>query len=60
MPRVLAFQAVLPGPPAFREDAGSGPVVRTIAIREDQTLDQLHEALRLAFGWGTPTCTRSG
>jgi len=30
------------------------PVIRTIAIREDQTLDQLHEALRIAFGWGDP------
>ncbi len=51
MPRVFAFEAVLPMPPAFREGSGGGPVVRTIAIREDQTLDQLHEALRLAFGW---------
>lgn len=31
-----------------------GKVVRTIAIREDQTLEQLHEALRLAFGWDDP------
>lgn len=31
-----------------------GPVVRTIAVREDQTLEQLHEALRLTFGWGDP------
>jgi hypothetical protein len=30
------------------------PVVRTIAVREDQTLEQLHEALRLAFGWADP------
>jgi hypothetical protein len=28
--------------------------VRTIALREDQTLEQLHEALRLAFGWADP------
>jgi hypothetical protein len=42
--RVLAFQAVLSTP----------PVERTIAIREDQTLEQLHEALRLAFGWADP------
>lgn len=49
--RALAFEAVLPGPPPFRADADSGPVVRTIAVREDQTLEQLHEALRLAFGW---------
>jgi hypothetical protein len=40
--RVLAFQAKLDG------------VVRTIAVREDQTLEQLHETLRLAFGWGDP------
>ncbi len=32
----------------------TGKVVRTIAIREDQTLEQLHEALRLAFGWDDP------
>lgn len=42
MPTALAIRAVL---------AGDAPVVRTIAIREDQTLEQLHEALRLAFGW---------
>lgn len=42
MPRALAIQAVLPGAPPFRDDAGSGPVVRTIAIREEQTLEQLH------------------
>lgn len=29
-------------------------VVRTIALRDDQTLEQLHEALRLAFGWSDP------
>lgn len=48
--RALAFQAVLADPPPFFEPLGK-PVVRTIAIREDQTLEQLHEALRLAFGW---------
>ena len=42
MTKVLAIRAVI---------AGDAPVVRTIAIREDQTLEQLHEALRLAFGW---------
>ena len=44
MPEVFAFQAALVG--------HSPPVLRTIALRDDQTLDQLHEALRLAFGWG--------
>ena len=34
--------------------APESPVVRTIAIREDQTLEQLHEALRLTFGWADP------
>src|SRR5947207_9349811 len=43
--RILAFQAVL---------AAAAPVVRTIALRDDQTLEQLHEALRLAFGWADP------
>ena len=52
--RALAIEAVLGGPPAFREDPFDGPVVRTIAVREDQTLEQLHEALRLAFGWDDP------
>jgi hypothetical protein len=50
--RVLAIQAVLaeaPVPPASDD-----VVVRTIAIREDQTLEQLHEALRLVFGWADP------
>ena len=41
--------AEAPVPPASDE-----VVVRTIAIREDQTLEQLHEALRLAFGWADP------
>lgn len=51
--RVFAFQAVLVlyAPPFdWREQ----PVVRTIALRDDQTLEQLHEALRLAFGWADP------
>ncbi len=47
----LAFQAVLV-PYAPSVDWPVEPVVRTIAIREDQTLEQLHEALRIAFGWG--------
>ena len=51
--RVLVVQAVLAEPPAFVEPLKE-PVVRTIAIREDQTLEQLHEALRLAFGWADP------
>lgn len=33
------------------------PVVRTVAVREDQTLEQVHEALRLAFGWADPPRT---
>ena len=45
MARVLAFEAAL---------AADSPVIRTIAIRNDQTLEQLHEALRLAFGWFDP------
>lgn len=51
--QAFAFQAVLvlysraTGKPERR-------VVRTIALREDQTLEQLHEALRLAFGWADP------
>jgi hypothetical protein len=47
---VFAFQAVLvPYSPLTPKP--DGPVTRTIAMREDQTLEQLHEALRLAFGW---------
>jgi len=38
-----------PPAPAPRER-----VSRTIAVREDQTLEQLHEAVRLAFGWADP------
>ena len=51
--RAIAFQAVLllDGPP---DERAPQPVVRTIAVREDQTLEQLHEALRLAFGWADP------
>jgi Plasmid pRiA4b ORF-3-like protein len=45
--RAYAFQAVL-------VDDLDQPIVRTIAVREDQTLEQLHEALRLAFGWAEP------
>jgi hypothetical protein len=52
--RVLALQAVLADPPASAEPLSDGSVIRTIAIREDQTLEQLHEALRLAFGWADP------
>ena len=48
--QALAFQAVLV---PYSPLAGNpqSPVIRTIAIRDDQTLEQLHEALRLAFGW---------
>lgn len=50
---VFAFQAVLvPFSPSV--ERSEQPVVRTIAVREDQTLEQLHEALRLAFGWADP------
>ena len=49
----VAFQAVLvPFSPSV--DWPEQPVVRTIAVRADQTLEQLHEALRLAFGWADP------
>ncbi len=51
--RVFAFEAVLV-PHAPFVDWPAQPVVRTIAVREDQTLEQLHEALRLAFGWPDP------
>ena len=51
--RVYVIEAVLvryaPGV-AWPEER----VVRAIAVREDQTLEQLHEALRLAFGWADP------
>lgn len=49
----FAFQAVLV-PYSPLTPAPDGPVVRTIAVRADQTLEQLHEALRLAFGWADP------
>lgn len=48
----FAFQAELV--PYSPLTARPEPVVRTIAVREDQTLEQLHEALRLAFGWADP------
>lgn len=48
--RVLAVEAVIV-PYSSLTPAPVGRVVRTIAIREDQTFEQLHEALRLAFGW---------
>lgn len=47
------FQAVLV-PFAARDDWPAEPVIRTIAVREDQTLEQLRESLRLAFGWADP------
>lgn len=50
---IFVFQAVLV-PYAPRGDWPGEPVVRTIAVREDQTLEDLHEALRLAFGWFDP------
>ncbi|MBA3375214.1 MAG: hypothetical protein H0U00_05285 [Actinobacteria bacterium] len=53
MPQALAFQAVLV-PYSPLAGAPDAPAVRTIAIRDDQTLEQLHEALRLAFGWADP------
>ena len=51
--QAFAFQAVLV---PYAPDVGwpAEPVVRTVAVREDQTLEQLHEALRLAFGWADP------
>lgn len=50
---VLAVEAVLPlySEPAPKPTAR---VIRTVAVREDQTFEQLHEALRLAFGWWEP------
>jgi hypothetical protein len=51
--RVLAFEAVIV-PYSPLTPAPAGRVSRTIAIRQDQTLEQLHEALRLAFGWYDP------
>ena len=53
MPEAFAFETVL-----VRHSPLTGepepPVLRTIAVREDQTLEQLHESLRLAFGWADP------
>ncbi len=51
--QAFAFQTVLIPYSPLTGRPGS-PVVRTIAIREDQTLEQLHEAFRLAFGWADP------
>lgn len=52
MAEALAFRAVLVpyGPWSTTYE----PVARTVAVRDDQTLEQLHEALRLAFGWADP------
>jgi hypothetical protein len=49
--KALAFEAVLPEPPPMFDEPSGSEVVRVIAVREDQTLEQLHEALRLTFGW---------
>lgn len=51
--QVFAFQAVLV---PYGPDVAwpTEPVLRTIAVQEDQTLEQLHEALRLAFAWADP------
>ena len=51
--KALAVDAVLV-PYSPLTPGAEGRVSRTIAIREDQTLEQLHEALRLAFGWYDP------
>ncbi len=51
MPRLLLRLRRLSGCACERP---AGPVFRTVAVREDQTLEQLHEALRLAFGWADP------
>ena len=51
--RVLVFEAVIESDSPFLPQT-DGRVSRTIAIREDQTLEQLHEAFRLAFGWADP------
>jgi Plasmid pRiA4b ORF-3-like protein len=52
--KALAFEAVLAAPPPSATGARVDTVSRTIAVRQDQTLEQLHEALRLAFGWADP------
>ena len=51
--RVFVLEAVLV-PYAPNVEWPAEPVLRTIAVREDQTLEQLHEALRLTFGWADP------
>jgi hypothetical protein len=51
--RALAFRALVVNDSPLVLQPG-GAVSRTIAVREDQTLEQLHEALRLAFGWADP------
>jgi hypothetical protein len=51
--QVFVVQAVLV-PHAPHVEWPEEPVVRAIAVREDQTLEQLHEAIRLAFGWSDP------
>ena len=51
--QAFAFQAVLV-PSAHHVGWPAEPVLRTVGLREDQTLEQLHEALRLAFGWADP------
>ena len=49
----FAIQAIL-APYGPFVPSGLPIVSRTIAVRGDQTLEQLHEALRLAFGWADP------
>jgi hypothetical protein len=49
----IVFQTELV-PYAPRDGWPADPVIRAVAVREDQTLEQLHEALRLAFGWPEP------
>lgn len=53
MLRALAFRATIVADSPLLPRS-KGKVFRTVAIREDQTLEQLHEALRLAFGWADP------
>jgi len=43
--RVYVFEATLVAAPE---------VTRTVALREEQTLDDLHELLRAEFGWDDP------
>jgi len=45
---VFAFEAVLV-PSASRDDWPAERVTRTVALRGDRTLEQPHEALRLAM-----------